>query len=156
VLLLVTYRSPALWLLPVISAGVALGTSPGLIYLLAAHAGLTGNAPTAGILDVLVFRAGTDYALLLTAPDREGLGRHTDRHDAMAVALRRAGPAITASAGTVILSLLALMVAELNSTKGMGPVLAIGVAVALAAMTTLLPALLVIFGRWIFWPVRPT
>src|SRR5215469_1074006 len=156
VLLLVTYRSPALWLLPVISAGVALATSQGLIYLLAAHAGLTVNAQTAGTLDVLVFGAGTDYALLLTARYREELRRHTDRHDAMAVALRRAGPAIMASAGTVILSLLALMVAELNSTKGMGPVLAIGVAVALAAMTTLLPALLVIFGRWIFWPVRPT
>jgi len=156
ILLLVTYRSPALWLLPVISAGVALATTQGLIYLLAAHAGLTVNAQTAGILDVLVFGAGTDYALLLTARYREELRRHADRHDAMAVALRRAGPAIMASAGTVILSLLALMVAELNSTKGMGPVLAIGVAVALAAMTTLLPALLVIFGRWIFWPVRPT
>jgi RND superfamily putative drug exporter len=74
----------------------------------------------------------------------------------MAVAVRRAGPAIIASGGTVILSLLTLAVAELNSTKGMGPVLAIGVAVALFAMLTLLPALLVIFGRWIFWPVRPT
>jgi RND superfamily putative drug exporter len=74
----------------------------------------------------------------------------------MAVALRRAGPAIIASAGTVVLSLLTLTFAELNSTKGMGPVLAIGVGVALVAMITLLPALLVIFGRWIFWPVRPT
>ena len=72
------------------------------------------------------------------------------------MALRRAGPAIIASAGTVILSLLTLTIAELNSTKGMGPVLAIGVGVALLAMITLLPALLVIFGRWIFWPVRPT
>jgi RND superfamily putative drug exporter len=155
VLLLVTYRSPVLWLLPVMSAGVALATSQGLIYLLAAHAGLTVNAQTAGILDVLVFGAGTDYALLLTARYREELRRHEDRHEAMAVAMRRAGPAIVASAGTVILSLLTLTVAELNSTKGMGPVLAIGVAVALAAMVTLLPALLVIFGRWIFWPVRP-
>ncbi|HEU5420521.1 MAG TPA: MMPL family transporter [Streptosporangiaceae bacterium] len=155
VLLLVTYRSPALWLLPVISAGVALAVSQGLIYLLAAHAGLTVNAQTAGILDVLVFGAGTDYALLLTARYREELRRHSDRHEAMAIALRRAGPAIMASAGTVILSLLVLMVAELNSTNSMGPVLALGVGVALAAMVTLLPALLVIFGRWVFWPVRP-
>jgi RND superfamily putative drug exporter len=73
----------------------------------------------------------------------------------MAVAIRRAGPAIIASGGTVILSLLTLTVAELNSTKSLGPVLAIGVGVALVAMMTLLPALLVIFGRWIFWPVKP-
>jgi RND superfamily putative drug exporter len=156
VLLLITYRSPVLWLLPVLTAAIALVSAEAFIYLLAAHAGLTVNGQSAGILNVLVFGAGTDYALLLTARYREELRRHEDRHEAMAVALRRAGPAIIASAGTVILSLLTLTFAELNSTKGMGPVLAIGVGVALAAMITLLPALLVIFGRWIFWPVRPT
>jgi putative drug exporter of the RND superfamily len=154
VLLLITYRSPVLWLMPVISAGVALTTAQGLIYLLAKH-GLTVNAQSAGILLVLVFGAGTDYALLLTARYREELRRHEDRHEAMAVALRRAGPAIIASAGTVIVSLLTLTIAELNSTKSLGPVLAIGVVVALLAMMTLLPALLVIFGRWLFWPVKP-
>jgi RND superfamily putative drug exporter len=154
VLLLITYRSPVLWLLPVISAGVALTTAQGLIYLLAKH-GLTVNAQSAGILLVLVFGAGTDYALLLTARYREELRRHEDRHEAMAVALRRAGPAIIASAGTVIVSLLTLTIAGLNSTKSLGPVLAIGVVVALLAMMTLLPALLVIFGRWMFWPVKP-
>jgi RND superfamily putative drug exporter len=156
VLLLITYRSPVLWLLPVISAAVALISAEALIYLLAAHAGLTVNAQSAGILDVLVFGAGTDYALLLTARYREELRRHEDRHAAMAVALRRAGPAIIASGGTVVLSLLTLSLAELNSTKGLGPVLAIGVAVALLAMMTLLPALLVITGRWVFWPARPS
>jgi putative drug exporter of the RND superfamily len=155
VLLLVTYRSPVLWLLPVMSAGVALVASQAVVYLLARHAGLTVNAQSAGILSVLVFGAGTDYALLLTARYREELRRHADRHEAMAIALRRAGPAILASAGTVILALLALMVAELNSTSGMGPVLAIGVGVALLAMLTLLPALLVTCGRWVFWPARP-
>jgi RND superfamily putative drug exporter len=155
VLLLITYRSPILWLLPVISAGVALAAAQGLIYLLAAHGGLTVNAQSAGILLVLVFGAGTDYALLLTARYREELRRHEDRHEAMSVALRRAGPAIIASAGTVIVSLLTLSVAELNSTASLGPVLAIGIVVAFAAMMTLLPALLVIFGRWVFWPARP-
>jgi putative drug exporter of the RND superfamily len=154
VLLLITYRSPVLWLLPVISAGVALVSAQALIYLLAKH-GLTVNAQSAGILDVLVFGAGTDYALLLTARYREELRKHEDRHAAMRVALRRAGPAVVASGGTVILSLLVLSLAELNSTKSMGPVLAIGVAVALLAMMTLLPALLVITGRWVFWPVKP-
>ena len=155
VLLLITYRSPVLWLLPVISAVFALLSAEALIYLLAAHAGLTVNAQSAGILYVLVFGAGTDYALLLTARYREELRRHEDRHEAMALALRRAGPAIIASAGTVILSLLTLSVAELNSTKSLGPVLAIGVGVALVSMMTLLPALLVICGRWVFWPVKP-
>ncbi|HEY2128259.1 MAG TPA: MMPL family transporter [Streptosporangiaceae bacterium] len=154
VLLLITYRSPVLWLMPVLSAGVALATAQGLIYLLARH-GLTVNAQSAGILLVLVFGAGTDYALLLTARYREELRRHEDRHEAMAVALRRAGPAIIASAGTVIVSLLTLTIAQLASTASLGPVLAIGVGVALLAMMTLLPALLVIFGRWLFWPVKP-
>ena len=96
-ILLITYRSPVLWLLPVISSGVALITAQAVIYLLAAHAGLTVNAQSAGILDVLVFGASTDYALLIVARYREELRRHDRRHPAMAEALRRAGPAIIAS-----------------------------------------------------------
>jgi RND superfamily putative drug exporter len=155
VILLLTYRSPTLWLLPVLSAGAALTVAQALIYLLAVHAGLTVNAQSAGILTVLVFGAGTDYALLLVARYREELRRHADRHEAMAVALRRAGPAVIASAGTVVAGMLCLMVAQTNSTAGLGPVLAIGVIVALAVMMTLLPALLVTVGRWIFWPAKP-
>src|SRR5215831_7479224 len=156
VILLITYRSPSLWLLPVISSGVALITSQAVIYLLAAHAGLTVNAQSAGILAVLVFGASTDYALLIVARYREELRRHDRRHAAMTTALRRAGPAIIASGCTVIASLLILLVAELASTAGLGPVLAIGVAVGMLAMLTLLPALLVIFPRGVFWPYRPT
>src|SRR6266545_2445869 len=156
VILLLTYRSPVLWLLPLSCVFVALTAAQAVIYLLARHAGLTVNGQSAFILTVLVFGAGTDYALLLTARYREELRRHEDRHQAMAVALGRAAPAIIASAATVILSLLCLLVAELNSTKSLGPVMAIGVAVGLCAMITLLPALLVIFGRWMFWPLRPT
>jgi putative drug exporter of the RND superfamily len=156
VILLLTYRSPVLWLLPLTTVFVALTAAQAVIYLLARDAGLTVNAQSAFILTVLVFGAGTDYALLLTARYREELRRHADRHQAMAVALQRAAPAIIASAATVILSLLCLLVAELNSTKSLGPVMAIGVAVGLLAMITMLPALLVIFGRWIFWPLRPT
>ncbi len=155
VILLITYRSPVLWLLPVISSGVALITAQAVIYLLAAHAGLTVNAQSAGILAVLVFGASTDYALLIVARYREELRRHDRRHAAMAEALRRAGPAIIASGSTVIVALLALSVAELNSTKSLGPVLAIGVAIGMLAMLTLLPALLVAFPRGIFWPYRP-
>jgi RND superfamily putative drug exporter len=155
VILLFTYRSPVLWLLPVLSVGFALMAAQGVIYLLAKDAGLTVNGQSAGILMVLVFGVGTDYALLLIARYREELRRHQNRHEAMAIALRRAGPSIWASAATVIIGMLCLSFAELNSTAGLGPVAAIGVGVALLAMTTLLPALLVICGRWVFWPSRP-
>jgi RND superfamily putative drug exporter len=155
VLLLLTYRSPVLWLLPIISAGVALTVAEAVIYLLTQHANLTVNGQSGGILVVLVIGASTDYALLLVARYREELRRHEDRHQAMAVALRRAGPAIIASGLTVVIGMLCLMAAESNDISGLGPVAAIGVGVGLIAMITLLPALLVVFGRWIFWPVRP-
>jgi len=156
VILLITYRSPVLWLLPVISSGVALIIAEAVVYLLAAHAGLVVNAQSAGILSVLVFGASTDYALLIVARYREELRRHDRRHAAMAEALRRAGPAIIASGSTVILALLTLLAADLNSTKDLGPVLAIGVAVGMLVMLTLLPALLVVFPRGVFWPYRPS
>ncbi len=155
VILLLTYRSPVLWLLPVISAGVALTTAQGVIYLLAKYADLTVNGQSQGILTVLVFGAGTDYALLLVARYREELRRHEDRHEAMAFALHRASPAIIASAATVVLAMITLVFAEMNSTAGLGPVAAIGIGVGLLVMLTLLPALMVITGRWIFWPSRP-
>src|SRR5712691_8354571 len=154
-ILLITYRSPVLWLLPVISSGVALIAAEAVVYLFAAHAGLVVNAQSQGILDVLVFGASTDYALLIVARYREELRRHDRRHPAMAEALRRAGPAIIASGATVILALLTLFSAQLNSTRDLGPVLAVGVAVGMLIMITLLPALLVIFPRGVFWPYRP-
>jgi RND superfamily putative drug exporter len=155
ILLLLTYRSPILWLLPILSAGVALTVAQAVIYLLTQHANLTVNGQSEGILVVLVIGASTDYALLLIARYREELRRHTDRHEAMAVALRRAGPAIIASGLTVVAGMLCLLAAESNDISGLGPVAAVGIAVGLIAMITLLPAVLVIFGRWIFWPVRP-
>ena len=111
VILLITYRSPVLWVLPVLCSGVSLLVAQAVIYLLARYGGLTVNAQSAGILDVLVFGASTDYALLLVARYREELRRHDRRGAAMAEALRRAGPAIFASASTVIIALLTLLVA---------------------------------------------
>jgi putative drug exporter of the RND superfamily len=155
VILLFTYRSPVLWILPIFSAVVALYCAQAIIYLLARYADLTVNAQSASILTVLVIGAGTDYALLLIARYREELRLHADRHEAMTEAVHRAGPAVLASGSTVILGMLCLLAADMNSTAGLGPVAAIGVAVTLAVLMTLLPALLVICGRWVFWPVRP-
>ncbi|MGP3948643.1 MMPL family transporter [Streptomyces sp. 7N604] len=155
VALLITYRSPTLLLVPVVSAVASLLSAQAIVYLLARYADLTVNGQSAGILTVLVFGAGTDYALLLVARYREELRRHEDRHDAMALALHRAGPAVIASGATVCAGMLVLLVAEMNSTSGLGPVCAIGVLIAVLAMLTLFPALLVIVGRWFFWPVTP-
>jgi uncharacterized membrane protein YdfJ with MMPL/SSD domain len=151
VLLLLAYRSPVLWLLPVISAGAALTAAEAAIHLLAQHA----NGQSEGILIVLVIGASTVYALLLIARYREELRRQAGRHAAMAAALRRAAPAIIASALTVAAGTLCLLGAASKDISGLGPVAAIGIAAGLIAMVTLLPALLVVSGRWIFWPVRP-
>ncbi|MEU3477251.1 MMPL family transporter [Streptomyces sp. NPDC033754] len=155
-ILLLTYRSPVLPLLPLLTVGVALVTSEAVIYLLAKNAGLVVNKQTSFILTVLVFGAATDYALLLISRYREELLRHEDRHEAMAEALYRSSPAIIASAATVAVSLMLLMLATLNSTQGLGPACAVGILVGLLAMVTLMPALLVVCGRWIFWPVKPS
>ncbi|MFF7656626.1 MMPL family transporter [Streptomyces sp. NPDC007983] len=154
-LLLLIYRSPVLWILPLIVAGVTAELAKAVVYLLAAHAGMVVNSQGAAILLVLVFGAGTDYALLLLSRYREELRRHEDRHDAMRAALRRSSTTVLASAATVCLALLCLLVAELKSNRSLGPVAAVGIACALFATLTLLPALLVIFGRWVFWPLVP-
>jgi RND superfamily putative drug exporter len=154
-LLLLIYRSPVLWLLPLVNAFLALQLANAMAYLLAEHAGMFVAPGAASILTVLCFGVSTDYALLLLARYREELRRHPDRHVAMAVALRRAVPAIAASAATVGLGLLALLAADMGFNYSLGPVGAIGIAAGLAAMVTLLPALLVILGRWVFWPVIP-
>ena len=154
-ILLITYRSPILWILPIFCAFVANTMAGGVVYLLAKYADLVVNDQSQSILSILVIGAGTDYALLLVARYREELRRHEDRHEAMAFALHRATPAILASAATVVVGLMCLAFADLNSTASLGPVLAVGIAVTFLVMVTLLPALLVIFGRWIFWPFAP-
>jgi RND superfamily putative drug exporter len=155
-ILLFVYRSPVLWVLPILSVIVGLGSALGLIYFLARYADLTVNGQSQAILSILCIGAGTDYALLLVSRYREELRNYEDRHEAMAHALHRAAPAILASAATVVLGMLCLLFAEMSSTAGMGPVVAIGIAMTYLVMVTLLPALLVIFGRWVFWPKRPT
>lgn len=154
VLLILIYRSPIFWLIPFFTVVLAESAARGMAYV-AGSAGLTINGQATGILSVLVFGAATDYALLLVSRYREELHTHRDKHAAMRVALRSTAPAILASGGTVILGLLLLSLAEVNSTASIGPLGAIGIALALVFSLTVLPALLTIFGRRAFWPLVP-
>ncbi|WP_433887792.1 MMPL family transporter [Streptomyces sp. CA-111067] len=155
VLLIVIYRSPTLWLVPLIAAGIADVLSMAVTYLLNKGFGVTVSGQSSGVMTILVFGVGTDYALLLVARYREELRSHQKPYDAMRTALRKSSPAILASAGTVAAGMLCLLAADLNSSSGMGPTAAVGVLCALLAMVTLLPALLVVLGRWVFWPLIP-
>jgi putative drug exporter of the RND superfamily len=154
VLLILIYRSPIFWVIPLAAVLFAELITRSLGWVLT-EAGVTVNGQSSSILSVLVLGAGTDYALLLVSRYREELRRHEDKHEALALALRTAGPAIFASGITVMLALLSLSIAKVNGTAGLGPIGALGILVAMIAMLTLLPALLVIAGRGWFWPRVP-
>ena len=155
VLLLITYRSPTLWLVPLLVVGVADGMAGQLARQVAALFGITPDGSVTGILSVLVFGAGTNYALLLIARYREELLLHEDRHFAMAKAVRGAGPAIIASGSTVTLALLTLSFADLAGNRALGLTCAVGIVIAMIAALGVLPAALVVFGRGLFWPFVP-
>ncbi|MGW1084996.1 MMPL family transporter [Streptomyces sp. NPDC002596] len=154
-LLLITYRSAILWLLPLLTVGVAFLTTQAVSYLLAKGFGLTVGGGNEIVVTALLFGVGTDYAMLLLARYREELRVHEDRHEAMQTAVRRAVPAIAASAATVSIGLLCLTQADVGFNYTLGPAGAIAIICGLAAMTTLFPAVLVILGRWVFWPNVP-
>jgi len=153
-LLIVIYRSPMFFLIPLTSVLFAETLSRSLGFGLT-ELGVTVNGQSSSIMSVLVLGAGTDYALLLVSRYREELHRTVDKHEAMRTALLSAGPAIFASALTVIAALFCLMLAKVNGTAGLGPIAAMGIACAALSMLTLLPALLTIFGRRAFWPFVP-
>jgi putative drug exporter of the RND superfamily len=155
ILLLVTYRSPVLWLVPLLVVGTADGMAGQLGRQVANFFGIVPDGSVTGILSVLVFGAGTNYALLLIARYREELLLNEDRHVAMAQALRGAGPAIIASGSTVTLALLTLTLAELGGNRSLGLVCATGIVIAMIAALVVLPAALVVFGRGLFWPFVP-
>lgn len=154
-LLLVTYRSPILWIVPLAVVGTADGMAGQIGRNVAAFFDIAADGSITGILSVLVFGAGTNYALLLIARYREELMVFEDRHEAMARALKGAGPAIIASGGTVALALLTLSLAELGGNRALGIVCATGVVVAMIAALGVLPAAIVVFGRGLFWPFVP-
>ncbi len=155
IILIIVYRSPVLWVIPLLTAAIALTFATMIVYYLAKANIIDLNAQTQGILDVLVLGAATDYALLLISRYREELHLHQSRFVAMRVALRGVVEPILASGSTVIAGLMVLLLSDLSSNRGLGPVGSIGIACAMFAALTLLPAALVLFGRWIFWPKKP-
>lgn len=155
IILILVYRSPILWIIPLFTAGSALGFATMIVYYLAKADIVDLNGQTQGILDVLVLGAATDYALLLISRYREELHHHKSRLESMRIALRGVVEPIVASGSTVIAGLMVLLLSDLSSNRGLGPVGSIGIASAMLAALTLLPALLVVVGRWVFWPRIP-
>ena len=155
VILIVVYRSPILWIIPLLSSLFALSTAGGIIYLLAKNDIIDVDGQSQGILSVLVIGAATDYALLLIARYREELHFTDNRFVAMRAAYKGVWEPILASGSTVAISLLVLLFSQLTNTASLGPIGAIGIVVSMITILTLLPALLLIFGRWIFWPRIP-
>ncbi|MFE7721432.1 MMPL family transporter [Nocardia rhizosphaerihabitans] len=155
-LLIVTYRSPILWLVPLTVVGLADRVATGVGTALAQLTGLTFDGSTSGITSVLVFGAGTNYALLLVSRYRDELHRHADHRAALRAAVRHAAPAIVASNITVVLALLTLLLAALPNTRSLGAFAAAGLVVALIFVLFALPPALALCGRRVFWPFVPS
>ncbi|MEU8794911.1 MMPL family transporter [Streptomyces sp. NPDC048643] len=155
VILLLVYRSVLLPFVIILGAVFALGLACAVVYVLADHDVVRVDGQVQGILSILVIGAATDYALLFTARFREELALHDDRFTAVRAALRQSWGAIVASAGTVALGLLALLLSDLTNNRALGPVGAIGVVCAVLSTLTFLPAVLVLLGRAAYWPARP-
>jgi len=142
IILIFVYRSPVLWLIPLISAGFALAVASGIVYVLADNDVVVLNGQSQGILTVLVFGAGTDYSLLLVSRYREELHKYAVHTDAIGAAIKGVRAPIIASSATTSIGLMCLLLSELNSNKSTGPVSAVGIVVAMLIMLTFLPALL--------------
>ncbi|CAM3576395.1 MMPL family transporter [Smaragdicoccus niigatensis] len=155
VLLIATYRSPVLWLVPLIVVALADRVATCVGTIVAGWTGLSFDGSTSGITSVLVFGAGTNYALLLVSRYREELHHAQDHRVALRAAWRHAAPAIVASNATVVLALLTLLMSSLPNIRSLGALAACGLVVAAASTLTLLPAALAIFGRGLFWPFIP-
>ncbi|AGF72733.1 MMPL family transporter [Corynebacterium halotolerans] len=155
VLLIVTYRSPILWIIPLLVIGVADRVAATAFTWVLDAFGVVWNESTTGILSVLVFGAGTNYALLLISRYRDELHRHENRFEAMATAWGPTARTVLASAVTVVIGVACLLLSATPSTRGLGLASAVGIAIAFIFGVFVLPGVLLFFGRWIFWPVRP-
>lgn len=155
VLLILTYRSPVLWIIPLTVIGAGDRTATVAATQVLERLGMTWDDSTTGILSVLVFGAGTNYALLLMSRYRDALRVTEDRREALTEALAKTFEPVLASATTVVVGVLCLLLALTPGTRGLGLASAIGIVIAVLSALVLLPAVLSLFGRWIFWPKVP-
>lgn len=155
VLLIFTYRSPILWIIPLLVIGVADRVAATAFTWVLDVFGMTWNESTAGILSVLVFGAGTNYALLLISRYRDELHHTEDRFEAMARAWLPTAKTVLASGVTVVLGVACLMLSSTAANRGLGAATMVGILIAMAFALFALPGALVTFGRWIFWPQKP-
>ncbi|WCD90934.1 Putative membrane protein YdgH [Streptomyces xanthophaeus] len=153
-ILLLVYRSVLLPFVIIVGAVFSLGLACAIVYVLADHGVVRVDGQVQGILSILVIGAATDYALLLTARFREELSNHDDRFAAIRAALRQSAGPIAASAATVALGLLALLLSDLTNNRALGPVGAIGILCAVLSTLTFLPAVLLLLGRTAYWPAK--
>ena len=151
VLLLLAFRALLAPIVTLIPAAFVLVLS-GPVIAEATKIGVQVSSITQLLLIVLILGAGTDYGVFLVFRVREELRRGLTPHEAVVRSVSRVGESITFSALTVIAALVSLVLAEFAFYQSLGPALAIGIALMLAAGLTLLPALLAIFGRAVFWP----
>ncbi|MGN5731678.1 MMPL family transporter [Arthrobacter psychrochitiniphilus] len=154
-ILLLVYRSIVLPFLVLLTSIFALSAAILFVYAFASWGWIKLSGQSQGILSILVIGAATDYSLLLVARFRESLHHVESKWAAINRAWRAAWEPIAASGATVIIALLCLLFSDLNSNKSLGPIAAIGIVFALLSSLTLLPVLLVLFGRAAFWPFRP-
>lgn len=155
VLLIVTYRSPVLWLVPLSLVAIAERTATTIASRVVDSVGLVWDGQVAGIVSVLIFGAGTNYGLLLISRYRDELRTTGDNYAAMRAALRPAGEAIIASGSTVVIGVITLIASLTPVTRALGVGSAVGILVAMAFALIVLPTTLVLFGRRIFWPLVP-
>lgn len=154
-LLIVTYRSPVLWIIPLLVIAIGDRVAATVFTWVLGPLGVIWDESSTGILSVLVFGAGTNYALLLISRYRDELLCHEDRFEAMAAAWLPTVKTVAASALTVAIGVACLLLSTVPSTRGLGLSSAIGIGVAFIFAMLVLPGVLVMFGRWIFWPKRP-
>ncbi|MQF80604.1 MAG: hypothetical protein FI735_00650 [SAR202 cluster bacterium] len=153
-LLLLIYRSPVTALIPLVVIGSALALSQAIAAMLADNFDLPLNGQITGIMSVLVFGVGTDYALFIVSRYREELVSQNDKWLAMRSTMSRVGPSIAGSAGTTIVAMFALTFSSYGSFSSLGPMLAMAIFVVLLSGIFVMPAVIALCGRWAFWP-RP-
>jgi RND superfamily putative drug exporter len=154
VLLLVIYRAPLLALIPLLGVGIAMQLTNAVGAAMAKAGIIAIDSSAESIMTVLLFGAGTDYALFLLMRFREELAVEPDRYAAMRSAVRKVGGAILSSGFTVVLALLTMLLAVVPSTREFGPFLALGVAFILLVSLTFVPATVTLLGRAAFWPMK--